>query len=102
MTIWSSSTPNFRRIAKVSIIKIADVAHVRFTAPDLSEMATFLGEFGLKPAPWTDGGLYARGAGPAPFLHATTQGPAGFAGLGLRAESVADVERLAAAEGLVV
>ena len=82
----------------MSIIKIADIAHVRFTAPDLAEMQTFLTEFGLSAALWDDGALYARGAGPAPFLHATAQGEPGFAALGLRADSVADLERLAAAQ----
>ena len=86
----------------MSIIKIADISHVRFTAPDLTEMAGFLEEFGLRTDIGSDGVLYGRGAGTAPFLHGTSEGPAGFAGLGLRADSIGDLERLAVAEGVAV
>ena len=86
----------------MSTIRISDISHVRFTAPDLAQMEAFLVEFGLMPSLAADGTLYARGTGPAPFLHATAKGEPGFAALGLRAESVADLERLAAAEGAAV
>jgi catechol 2,3-dioxygenase-like lactoylglutathione lyase family enzyme len=86
----------------MSIIKIEDIAHVRFTAPDLGVMATFMQEFGLVPELAADGVLYARGAGTAPFIHATAQGEPGFAGLGLRAASVADLEILARHAGVAV
>ena len=66
----------------MSIIKIADISHVRFTAPDLTEMAGFLEEFGLRTDIGSDGVLYGRGAGTAPFQPAPTEGPAGFAGRG--------------------
>lgn len=84
----------------MSIIKIEDIAYVRFSAPDLKEMCRFLVEFGLHPLPLEDNVLYARGSGPAPFLHATSLGPPSFEGLGLRAESIGDLERLAAAESV--
>jgi catechol 2,3-dioxygenase-like lactoylglutathione lyase family enzyme len=86
----------------VGVIRIADIAHVRFTAPDLDAMRAFLEDFGLTAEVWEDGCLYARGAGSAPFLHATASGPAAFAGLGLRAQSLEDLDILAAAEGVVV
>ncbi len=86
----------------MSIIRIADVAHVRFTAPDLGQMAAFLEDFGLKAAVWDDGVLYARGAGPSPFLHATARGEPGFAALGLLADSLEDLRILAKAEGVAV
>lgn len=86
----------------MSTIRIEDIAHVRFTAPDLEAMKIFLTEFGLYPSLSDDGVLYARGAGPQPFVHATATGAPGFAALGLRAESVADLERLAAEEGVAV
>jgi len=85
----------------MSLIKVEDIAHVRFRAPDLAEMARFLEDFGLVPEP-AGGVLYARGAGPAPFLHVTEPGEAGFAGVGLRAASVGDLEILARAEGAEV
>jgi catechol 2,3-dioxygenase-like lactoylglutathione lyase family enzyme len=86
----------------MSLIKIADIAHVRFTAPDLAEMRAFQEEFGLRPVASPEGVLYARGTGTAPFLHAASQGEPGFAALGLRADSLADLEILAKAEGVAV
>lgn len=85
----------------MSIIKVEDIAHVRFTAPDLAEMRKFLEEFGLHHVS-DEGALYMRGNGSAPFLHATSEGVPGFAALGLRAQSEADLATLAAAEGLEV
>ncbi len=86
----------------MSMIRIADIAYVRFTAPDLGATAAFLADFGLTAEIWSDGALYARGAGPAPFVHATALGEPGFAALGLRADSLADLDVLAAAEGVTV
>lgn len=86
----------------MSIIKIEDIAHVRFSAPDLEAMRAFLVEFGLTPVTHTNGTLFARGAGPQPFVHSTIEGEPGFKALGLRAESLADLERLAAAESTTV
>jgi len=81
------------------MIKIEDVSHVAFRAPDLDQMARFLADFGLVAA--RDGErLYARGLGPAPYLHITEQGEPGFVALGLRAASVEDVEALGRAEGV--
>jgi catechol 2,3-dioxygenase-like lactoylglutathione lyase family enzyme len=82
----------------MSIIRIEDIAHVRFHAPDLDAMETFLGEFGLVRAERTETRLCMRGTGTAPVLHVTERGEAGFAGLGFRAESAGDLETLAAKE----
>jgi catechol 2,3-dioxygenase-like lactoylglutathione lyase family enzyme len=86
----------------MSTIKIQDIAYVRFAAPDLAAMRAFLGEFGLIEVPSSDGVLYARGTGSQPFVHATSLGEPAFLALGLRAESVADLEKLAASEGVMV
>jgi len=86
----------------MSTIKIDDIAHVRFTAPDLEAMKAFLREFGLVEVPSNDGVLYVRGAGPEPFVHATSLGAPGFCALGFRAESVSDLEKLAKSEGVSV
>jgi catechol 2,3-dioxygenase-like lactoylglutathione lyase family enzyme len=83
------------------MIKIEDISHVAFRAPDLDRMAAFLADFGLITE--RDGDrLYARGLGPAPYVHVTELGEPGFAALGLRAASVADLEALAAAEGVEI
>ena len=86
----------------MSGIKIADIAYVRFNAPDLAAMEAFLNEFGLKRAGGDGGTLYMRGAGRSPVLHITHLGEPGFAGLGFAAETVDDLERLAAEEGVTV
>ncbi len=86
----------------MSIIRIEDVAFVRFRAPDLDAMADFLADFGLRVVERSEDRLVARGAGASPVLHITERGEAGFAGLGLKAESLADLQTLAAAEGAAV
>ena len=86
----------------MSIIKIEDVAFVRFRAPDLGEMGRFLDDFGLTAVETSQGRLVARGASTAPALHVTELGEPGFAGVAFRAASVADLDRLAAAEGASV
>lgn len=85
----------------MSIIKIEDIAHVRFRAPDLDAMRVFLEDFGMSAAA-SEGILYMRGAGTSPFFHSTEEGEPGFAALGLRAKSIADLEKLAASEGVRV
>ena len=86
----------------MSVIKIEDIGFVRFRAPDLDRMRGFLEDFGLWIVGQSEQRLFARGAGPAPVLHVTELGEPGFAGLGLRAASLDDLEALAATEGAVV
>ncbi len=81
------------------MIKIEDVSHVAFRAPDLDKMERFLIDFGLVVTQ-EDERLYGRGLGPAPYVHITEQGEPGFVGLGLRAVSVEDVVALGSAEGV--
>ncbi len=86
----------------MSVIKIEDVAHVRFRAPDLARMRAFVEDFGLSVVDDSAGRLVARGSGPVPVVHVTELGEAGFIGLAFRAESLEDLDRLAASEGLAV
>ena len=86
----------------MSIIKIEDISHVRFRAPDLSIMQDFLEAFGLTVAARDETHLIMRAHGPAPFAHATEKGEAGFAALGLRAASSHDLQILADADGVAV
>ena len=83
----------------MSLIRIEDISHVRFTAPDLDEMERFLVSFGLTPFRDDAGRLLGRGSGGAPFLHMTEPGAPGFAAIGFRAASLEDRGVLAAAEG---
>ena len=80
----------------MAVTKARDVAYVRFGAPDLDAMKSFLLDFGLSEAGEADDGvLRMRGTGPLPFLHETEQGEPGLRALGLLAGSVADIETLA-------
>lgn len=83
------------------IIKIEDIAHVRFAAPDLAAMQAFLDDFGMQTFE-AGGRLYGKGSDGRPFVHVTEPGEVKFLAVGLRAETVADLERLAAAEGVTV
>lgn len=83
----------------MSAAKATDIAYVRFQAPDLDRMATFLTDFGLLPAARSETTLYMRGRDGAPFAHVTTLGEARFAGLGFALENVAALEALASFAG---
>jgi catechol 2,3-dioxygenase-like lactoylglutathione lyase family enzyme len=85
----------------VSIIKVEDIAHVRFAAPNLAAMRSFLEDFGLRVTE-VQGKLYGKAADGRPFVHVTEPGKAKFLGIGLRAETLADLDRLASHEGLTV
>lgn len=83
------------------IIKVEDIAHVRFAAPDLRVMRAFLEDFGLECFD-QEGRLYGRGSDGRPFVHVTEPGEAAFLAFGLRAATLDDLERLAAHEGASV
>lgn len=83
------------------VIRIEDIAHVRFAAPDLALMEGFLKDFGFET--FEQGGrLYGRGRDGRPFVHVTEPGEAKFLAVGLRAASLADLETLARTEGVAV
>lgn len=85
----------------MSIIKVEDIAHVRFAAPDLVHMRGFLDDFGL--ACFEEGGkLYGRAGDGRPFVHVTEKGDPAFLALGLRAASAHDLKQIAASEGVSV
>ncbi|MGI9595070.1 MAG: VOC family protein [Acidimicrobiales bacterium] len=77
-------------------IRVADIAYVRFTAPDLDVMEAFLVDFGMERSERTDDTLYMRGADDEGFIHVTTLAEeAGFVGLAFDAETEADLATLA-------
>ena len=80
----------------MSITKVIDVSHVRFRAPELPRMRSFLEDFGMVYAGDADGALHMRGRGTAPFIHVTEPGEPGFIGFGLWVSSVDELKRLAA------
>ncbi|MFZ9396312.1 MAG: VOC family protein [Erythrobacter sp.] len=83
------------------VIKVEDIAHVRFAAPDLSVMRAFLEDFGMSCFE-ESGRLYGKGSDGRPFVHVTELGPTAYLAVGLRAQSVEDLERLARHEAVSV
>ncbi|HZR80090.1 MAG TPA: VOC family protein [Candidatus Binatia bacterium] len=81
------------------MIKVSDLAYVRFRAPDLDRAEAFLTDFGLVRAARTASALYMRGSDAFHHVHVTELGEPAFVGVGLRAESVADLEAIARAPG---
>ena len=77
------------------MIKVDDIAYVRFQAPDLDKMEAFLSDFGLATAQRDANTLYMRGQGADPFLHVTHKGEPGFAGVAFKARSLDDLTALA-------
>lgn len=84
------------------MIKIKDIAYVRFSAPDLDKMESFLGDFGLVRAARSDKALHMRGTDALPFLHVTELGDPGYRAVGFEAASEADLRALAKAEDVPV
>jgi len=79
-------------------IKIQDIAYVRFHAPDLDQMETFLTEFGMVRADRTGDALYMRGLDGDAFLHVTHKGEPRFVAAGFEAVSMQDLEAFAREE----
>jgi catechol 2,3-dioxygenase-like lactoylglutathione lyase family enzyme len=91
----------FLKVGCMSIIAIKDISHIRFTAPNLDQMRLFLEDFGLSTI--DDGNrIFSHCNGRAPVCHITEQGEPAFAALGLRASSMADLEKLSAVDGVPI
>lgn len=86
----------------MSIAKADDVAFVRFRAPDLAVMRAFLTDFGMVEAESDAQRLAMRGHGATPVIHTTELGDPGFAGFGIRVNSRAELEALAAHDGAAI
>ena len=71
----------------MAIIKIEDIAHVRFAAPDLGAMRSFRDDFGMHTFE-AGGRLYGKGSDGRPFVHVTEPGEARFLAVGFRAEAI--------------
>lgn len=80
---------------------IKDIQYVRFSVPDLARQEQFLLDFGFQIERDSDT-LYARGSETTPFVYSAVEGEAKFLGLGFEAESAADLQRIAAMDGVQV
>jgi catechol 2,3-dioxygenase-like lactoylglutathione lyase family enzyme len=81
------------------MIKVSDIAFVRFGAPDLDAMEQFTQDFGLVTSERTDDALYVRGSDPEPFVHVSERGEAGFRGVAFDAASADDLSAAAQMAG---
>jgi catechol 2,3-dioxygenase-like lactoylglutathione lyase family enzyme len=81
------------------MIKVTDLAYVRFRAPDLEQAEAFLTDFGMVRSARTATALYMRGTDPQHHLHITELGDPAFVGVGLQAASGEDLQRIAGAAG---
>lgn len=81
------------------MIKVHDIAYVRFGAPDLDRMEQFLTDFGLVVATRGDKIIYARGTDPSPYLHVTELGDPEFRAVAFQAASADDLEAAARLPG---
>ena len=82
------------------MIKVTDVAYVRFAAPDLDRMEKFLVDFGLTRSVRTDDTLYMRGLDPEHHLHIThLADKPRFIGMAFNASSMEDLETLSKMDG---
>ena len=81
------------------MIKVRDIAFVRFSAPDLDVMEKFAADFGLVTRERTRDRLYSRGTDGTPYVHVTELGEPGFLGAGFEAASAEDLSAAAALEG---
>jgi catechol 2,3-dioxygenase-like lactoylglutathione lyase family enzyme len=76
-------------------VRVRDVAFVRFEAPDLDAMETFLTTFGMTRAARDDQTLYMRGTDDEGFVHVTHLADTpGFAGVAFAADSCDDLDVL--------
>jgi catechol 2,3-dioxygenase-like lactoylglutathione lyase family enzyme len=85
------------------VIKVRDIAYVRFAAPDLDAMERFAADFGLVPCERSPDRLYCRGSDPEPYLLVTERGEPGFRGMAFEAACAEDLEaasRLPGASGV--
>lgn len=87
----------------VSGPKASDLSYLRFSAPDLDVMHTFLKDFGLKVTrgETSDGtpALFSRGTDADPFIHSVEEGEPRFLGLGFVMSAANDLELLAGLPG---
>lgn len=85
------------------MIQVRDIAYVRYQAPNLDAMESFLTDFGLRPAGRSANRLYMRGHASPTYAHITEQAEASRGiGIGLFAQSYADLEKVAAEFGTAV
>tara|TARA_A100001391_G_scaffold119260_1_gene81180 strand:- start:26907 stop:27815 length:909 start_codon:yes stop_codon:yes gene_type:complete len=72
---------------------------VRFAVPDIDLQRAFLKDFGLIETGESEGAIYFRAAGPAPYCYVLTQGEPAFLGFGVWARDMEDLAAIASHDG---
>jgi catechol 2,3-dioxygenase-like lactoylglutathione lyase family enzyme len=81
------------------MIKVRDIAYVRFGAPDLDTAEKFTRDFGLVTVLRNEDSIYSRGTDPAPYVHVVELGEPGFRGVAFEAAGADDLKALSQLEG---
>lgn len=84
------------------MISVRDIAYVRYQVPDLDAQAAFLEDFGMRQQRRTDTALYMGSYAGGYPLHISQLGPRQALGIGLIAQELADLQRIAAEFGTQV
>lgn len=78
------------------IVRVVDIAFVRYRTPDLDVMQQFLADFGMRLVERTESRLYMRGTEASHFIYTTERASEpGFIGPAFEVESEQDLHRLA-------
>lgn len=81
------------------MIKVRDVAYIRFSTPDIDAMEKFGTDFGFTVTAREGDTLYMRGTDPSPYCHVSTLGEPGFLGVAFEAASAEDLQKASELEG---
>lgn len=86
---WQSS----QNIDLAAQIKLTRISHMRYQHPDLTEITTFLRDFGMTLARKTETARWFAGYGPDQYVYYAQQGPKKFLGGAFEVESYAELEK---------
>jgi catechol 2,3-dioxygenase-like lactoylglutathione lyase family enzyme len=81
------------------MIRVKDIAYVRFAVPDLDAMESFTHDFGFVTTERSEAALYSRGTDPDAFVHVAERGAPGFRGVAFEAESAQDIRAVSQMSG---
>lgn len=80
-------------------IRLVKLAHMRYQHPDLSQITTFLRDFGMHIAKRTSSEIWYRGYGSDQYVYYARQGERKFLGGAFEVESYAELEKAAQLPG---
>ncbi len=81
------------------MIKVKDIAYVRFGVPDLDVMQRFTHDFGLVTTLRSEDRLFSRGTDPEAYVHVAERGDSAFRGVAFEAASAEDLKAASQLEG---